>query len=325
MSNSTELYKKLMEEAQGKKLRLNAKNISQLTKIYEDTLESIVKKAGTARGGFTKAWLKDYEKFLKSKINELNNKISSLTAEAVKSASQIAASVDGNFLSKLDTEYELDIPTELINFAYSTNDNAILNIINGGFYKDNKSLSSRIWGYGDKNIQDIQYVINKGMLEQKSYLEIIKDLEKYVNPSAKKDFNFKKVYPNINKNVDYNAQRLLRTSMNHSFFSSNVANWNRNPFVEAVHWELSSQHGIRQVAHFGEDVCDEYSNQNRYDLGTGNFPKDQVPIPHPSCMCIQYAVIPKSLEDVGRELRDWLNGGSNLELDNWYSKEKKGA
>ncbi len=323
MSDSTVLYKKLMEEAQKKKLKLNSDSIRKLNKLYESTLESVIRKAGSARGGFTKTWLKDYEKFLRIKMNELNEQLVRLTKDTIKTSSQIASSVEGDFLTHIDNKYDLDIPIELIDFAYSINNDAILNIINGGFYKDNKSLSDRIWGYGDKNISDIQYILNKGMMEQKSYLEIVKDLEKYVNPTAKKDFNWKRVYPGVNKNVDYNAQRLLRTSMNHSFFNSNISNWNENPYVEAIHWELSSQHYSRQIKVFGPDVCDDYTNQDDYGLGQGNFPKDRVPIPHPQCLCYQYAVIPKSLDKIGRELRQWLNGDSNTLLDNWYNSSNK--
>ena len=52
----------------------------------------------------------------------------------------------------------------------------------GGFYKDNRSLSERIWNNVNGSMQDIQYILTKGMASNKSYLEIIKDLESYVNP-----------------------------------------------------------------------------------------------------------------------------------------------
>lgn len=322
MSNSNELYKKLLLEAQDDKLKLANSNRKKLKKIYEDALEDIIKKAANARGGFTKAWLNDYKVYLKKKIYDLNNDILNLTTEAVETSSQIAAGVNGAFVEYFNDNYELNIPKELLSGAYSTNDDVILGIINGGLYKDDRSLSARIWGYGNQNLEDIQYIINKGMVEQKSYLDIIKDLEKYVDPNARRDWKFNKVYPNLgNKTVDYNAQRLLRTSVNHSFYFTNIANYKKNPYVDAVHWNLSLQHYERQVKVFGEDICDEYVRQNRYGLGTGNFPKDEVPVPHPSCMCFQTAVINKSLDEIANELSKWMNGGGNSILDNWF-KEK---
>lgn len=319
MSDSTELYRKLLMQAQSQKLQLNSGNLRKLSKLYNDALEDVIKRASTARGGFTKTWLKDYEKYLRNKMNDLNNEIVNLSTDAIKTSSQIAASVQGGFFSYINDKYDLKVPKEFLSFAYSTNNTVVMNIINGGLYKDNKSLSSRIWGYGEENLKDIQYIINKGMLSQKPYLEIIKDLESYVDPNSKKSFSWKKVYPNINKSVDYNAQRLLRTSINHAFYFTNMQNYKENPFIDAVHWELSSQHFTRQVKHFGEDVCDRYANQNDYNLGTGNFPKNEVPIPHPSCMCFQSAVMGKSLNNIAEELNTWMNGETNKSLDNWYS------
>ena len=321
MSDSSEVYKKLLLEAQQNKVNLNNKNIRKLLKLYEDALEGVIKKASTARGGFTKAWLNDYKKYLGEQIDDLNNQIISLSTDAIKASSQIAASVQGDFLKYISNKYELSVPKELLGFAYNTNNTVIMNIINGGLYKDNKSLSSRVWGYGKENLEDIQYILNKGMLEQKSYFDIIKDLEKYVDPNARKDFSWKKVYPNVNKSVDYNAQRLLRTSVNHAFYFTNMQNYKENPYCEAVHWELSSQHFARQVKLFGEDVCDQYASQNRYGLGTGNFPKDEVPVPHPSCMCYQSPVINKSLDKIAEELNEWAVNSNNNSINEWVKQK----
>ena len=90
-----------------------------------------------------------------------------------------------------------------------------------------------------------------------------------------------------------------------------------NPYVEAMHWNLSSQHYERQVKHFGEDECDDYANQNDYELGTGNFPKNKVPIPHPQCLCYTTCVITKSLDDIGRELGQWIRGKDIDYLNKW--------
>lgn len=166
------------------------------------------------------------------------------------------------------------------------------------------------------NGKDIQYILTKGMAEQKSYLEIIKDLEKFLKSNT--DPDFKKTYTKLyNRKVDYNAQRLLRTAMNHMFYVQNVSNAKNNPYAEAMHWELSAEHGTRQVDRFGEDECDDYANSDYYNLGQGNFPPDKVPVPHPNCLCIQTIVIPKSLDEIGRELGEWINGKDISYLDEW--------
>ncbi|WP_298042549.1 hypothetical protein [uncultured Clostridium sp.] len=316
MSNSSNLYNNLLKDAANNKNKLTNQTIVEIRKLYSNAADDLIKKLSTAKGGFTKAWLADYEKYVRYKMLELDNNLVGLTSASIKSSAEIAASVQGDFFSYINNKYKLDIDKEIIQFAYNTNSKVIGQIIQGGFYKDNRSLSDRIWAYSNGTMKDIQYVLTKGMAEQKSYLEIIKDLEKYVNPSAKKDWNFGQVYPNLkNKTVDYNAQRLLRTSMNHMFYSQNVSNAKNNPFIEAMHWELSPEHGARQVDRFGEDECDDYASNDYYNLGQGNFPPAEVPVPHPNCLCIQTAVIPKSLDEIGEEIGDWLKGGNNPNLD----------
>ena len=50
------------------------------------------------------------------------------------------------------------------------------------------------------------------------------------------------------------------------FFNQNIYNCNKNPFCESIHWELSSEHWKRQVVHGGRDCCDDYAEQDDYDL-----------------------------------------------------------
>lgn len=318
MSNSSNLYNNLLKDAIENRNKLSNKTIVEIRKLYDNVANDLVKKLSTAKGGFTKAWLADYERYVRYKMLELDNELIGLTRDSIKSSAEIAASVQGDFINYINNKYNLNIDNKIIQFAYNTNSKVIGQIIQGDFYKDNRSLSDRIWTYSNGTMKDIQYVLAKGMAEQKSYLEMIKDLEKYVSPGAKKDWEFNKVYPNLkNKRVDYNAQRLLRTSMNHMFYCQNVDNAKNNPYVEAMHWQLSAEHGVRQVNRFGEDECDDYANNDYYNLGQGNFPINKVPVPHPNCLCTQTIIISKSLDEIGRELGQWINGKDIKYLDEW--------
>lgn len=315
MNNSNALYNSLLKDAVNEKNKLTVKTLNKIIKIYESTADDLLKKASTSRG-FTRAWTKDYERYIKYKILELNNELAKVSDSSIRTSAEIAASVQGDFLSYINNKYTLDIDKSMLEFAYTTNEKLIGQIIQGGFYKDNRSLSDRIWGYGNQNGKDIQYILTKGMTEQKSYLDIIKDLEKFLKSNT--DPDFKKTYTKLyNRKVDYNAQRLLRTAMNHMFYVQNVSNAKNNPYAEAMHWELSAEHGTRQVDRFGEDECDDYANSDYYNLGQGNFPPDKVPVPHPNCLCIQTIVIPKSLDEIGRELGEWINGKDISYLDEW--------
>ena len=305
----------MLKDAVNEKNKLTVKTLNKIIKIYESTADDLLKKASTSRG-FTRAWTKDYERYIKYKILELNNELAKVSDSSIRTSAEIAASVQGDFLSYINNKYTLDIDKSMLEFAYTTNEKLIGQIIQGGFYKDNRSLSDRIWGYGNQNGKDIQYILTKGMAEQKSYLDIIKDLEKFLKSNT--DPDFKKTYTKLyNRKVDYNAQRLLRTAMNHMFYVQNVSNAKNNPYAEAMHWELSAEHGTRQVDRFGEDECDDYANSDYYNLGQGNFPPDKVPVPHPNCLCIQTIVIPKSLDEIGRELGEWINGKDISYLDEW--------
>lgn len=315
MNNSNALYNSLLKDAVNEKNKLTAKTLNKIIKIYEGAADDLLKKASTSRG-FTRAWTKDYERYIKYKILELNNELAKVSESSIRTSAEIAASVQGDFLSYINNKYTLDIDKSMLEFAYTTNEKLIGQIIQGGFYKDNRSLSDRIWGYGNQNGKDIQYILTKGIVEQKSYLEIIRDLEKFLKSNT--DPDFKKTYTKLyNRKVDYNAQRLLRTAMNHMFYVQNVSNAKNNPYAEAMHWELSAEHGTRQVDRFGEDECDDYANSDYYNLGQGNFPPDKVPVPHPNCLCIQTIVIPKSLDEIGRELGEWINGKDISYLDEW--------
>ena len=315
MNNSNALYNSLLKDAVNEKNKLTVKSLNKIIKIYESTADDLLKKASTSRG-FTRAWTKDYERYIKYKILELNNELAKVSDSSIRTSAEIAASVQGDFLSYINNKYTLDIDKSMLEFAYTTNEKLIGQIIQGGFYKDNRSLSDRIWDYGNQNGKDIQYILTKGMAEQKSYLDIIKDLEKFLKSNT--DPDFKKTYTKLyNRKVDYNAQRLLRTAMNHMFYVQNVSNAKNNPYAEAMHWELSAEHGTRQVDRFGEDECDDYANSDYYNLGQGNFPPDKVPVPHPNCLCIQTIVIPKSLDEIGRELGEWINGKDISYLDEW--------
>lgn len=316
------LYEKLMKQAQKEKISLVNSNSRLLKRMYEEIAINLIKRSKSARGGFTKAWLKDFEKYVEYRYKQLNNDIAKLVEDSIISSGEIASAVEGDFLSYISMKYKLDIPKELVNNMYGINQDVILRMISGDYYKNGAGVSKSIWRYSEINKSDINYIIAKGMAEQKTFIDIIGDLEKYVDPGAKKSWDFSKVYPNLKNGrkatVDFNAQRLLRTSINHTFYSQMMDKANKNPFVNAIHWSLSSSHYSRQVNHFGEDVCDQYASQDDYGLGQGNFPKDNVPIPHPCCLCSQYPVNADSLDKIAEEIGGWLRGKSSSRLDEWF-------
>ena len=71
----------------------------------------------------------------------------------------------------------------------------VLNIASGKLYGDNWSLSKAIWKNGIRTKSDIQNVVAKGLTENKPIKDIADDLMKYVDPTARKPWDWSKVYP----------------------------------------------------------------------------------------------------------------------------------
>ena len=124
MNNSNALYNSLLKDAVNEKNKLTAKTLNKIIKIYEGAADDLLKKASTSRG-FTRAWTKDYERYIKYKILELNNELAKVSESSIRTSAEIAASVQGDFLSYINNKYTLDIDKSMLEFAYTTNEKLI--------------------------------------------------------------------------------------------------------------------------------------------------------------------------------------------------------
>lgn len=87
------------------------------------------------------------------------------------------------------------------------------------------------------------------------------------------------VNPNTPGGVRYAAMRLSRTEINNAFHFAQTRDNAMKPWVDGQKWYLSGSHPK-------PDECNDFAEQNRFDLGVGVFPKDDVPNkPHPHCLC----------------------------------------
>lgn len=309
-------YRKLMQTARRNHLA-NIKAVSkEIEKLYRDAALELAEQAiHSGSRTLDERWRLEYSKSLHQRAEQLAAGLYETTLQGLKRSASLPSAATQDFFSAIGGNSFRDV------FA-GTPDDVLTQILSGEIYKDKRGLSPRIWGTAKGLEKDVDYIVNRGIAEKKSAYKIAKDLEAYVQKPAARDWDWGKVYPNMRgKKIDYNAQRLARTAINHSYWLSNVKTCQKNPFVEAMHWELSSQHWHRQIKPFGRDECDDYAEQDKYGLGTGNFPADELPLPHPQCLCVQYAVIPQSLEEIGDELGAWMAGEPNERLDAWYEKE----
>ena len=129
MSNSSNLYNNLLKDAIENRNKLSNKTIVEIRKLYDNVANDLVKKLSTAKGGFTKAWLADYERYVRYKMLELDNELIGLTRDSIKSSAEIAASVQGDFINYINNKYNLNIDNKIIQFAYNTNSKVIGQII----------------------------------------------------------------------------------------------------------------------------------------------------------------------------------------------------
>ena len=292
-------YKELVAEAQNKRLQITRRQQQQIAKLYRDIAKDMGREiAKRSEKTLTYRWLKDYAKSLKSQSKALFSDIQGIVSLGILDTAAAFVEAEEQFWSGV-------VPglSERFRDAFSSiSQTCVDELMNGGIYKDFTGLSERIWAYQKKYSRDIGYIINRGIIEQKSAFELAKDLEMYVDPRAKKPWEWRKVYPGCNKAVDYNAQRLARTSVTHAYQMSFQRSTIDNPFIEKYQWHSSN----------AGKVC-ELCAQRDGKL----FEKAKVPFDHPNGMCVITAVIPKSMDEIAEELNDWANGGSNPALDKW--------
>lgn len=265
-------YYKLLKQAQSKKLSINKETLLKVKKLYSDIGKELVEKLEQANE-IDKKYIKSYMEYVEKELKSIENQIQELTVKGITDTSQLMSNVDGDFFSNLAKKYDLDIDSNILESLYKPNMNVINKIVNGGLYKDNKSLSERIWSYRKNNLNKIQDILIDGMVNKRPLQDICSKLEAYTGGGNSKVKAINKAYGSMNAN----ALRLVRTSLNHAFTETMKDETRHNPFVEGYQWILSGQHSIRMP---GGDICDDYANHDE-GLGRGVFGKGNLPGPHP--------------------------------------------
>lgn len=305
MSGRLGNYLELVANAQKKRLQITRDQKKQIADLFCQSAKDFEREAGKKNEkSLTYRWLKDYAKSLRREGKKLFQEIGDITSANIQGASEAVAEAEQRFYTKL-----CPLLSERFSDVFSTVPKEMVEeLMSGGIYKDFAGLSERIWDYQRKYDWDIQTIINRGIVQQKPAYDLAKDLELYLRPDAKKPWNWGVVYPGVNRQVDYSAQRLARTAVTHAYQLSLQRATRDNPFVEGYRWHSSNSGRVCPL-------CRERDGQV--------FEKDSLPLDHPNGMCVVTAEIPKSYEEIGRELGDWAAGKSdNPELDNWLGNDR---
>lgn len=268
----------------------------QVYKDYKKQMDALpLKGEGTVSQSIQRTYLNKLTKQLKEAYQSISWDLESQIEKGMLDAAGAVVEDNNTWLKKAGLSIEGA-------YSYVPKD-IVYKLSTGKIYGKGWTLSKSIWGQEQKTLYDIDQVIAMGVAGNKSAYEIAKDLEKYVNPSAKKEWNWSKVYPGTSKKVDYNAQRLARTMVSHSYQQSLVATTRHNPFAHGYKWR--SAHTSRTC-----EICNERDGKV--------YSADDLPLDHPNGLCT-FLVEVDSLGDVADRLADWALGKDDTGIDEWVS------
>ena len=313
------LYYRLLKESQREKLSINKKTLLKVKKLYEEESKKLISKLNNANE-MNSQYINSYLEYVNKELKSLSKQIEKLTKQGIADTSQLMTEVNADVFSYIVKKYNLDIEPDILESLYKPNSNVINKIISGNLYKDNKSLSKRIWGYNRNNLNKIQEILIDGMVNKRPLQDITNTLSAYTGGGNTKVKAITSAYGQMNAD----SLRLVRTSLNHAFIETMKDETKKNPFIEGYKWIMSGAHSSRMP---NGDICDDYSSHDE-GIGIGVFKKNNIPIPHPNCMCVIIPYSEKPLETIGEEIGKWIKGEPNKGIDAWvesrgYIKENK--
>ena len=273
----------------------------EILNLYQEWADEIGKKAKqyshkTAPSyAVAERQMKELEKQLRETSDNITTEIYTGIKQSIYKVSESVVNTNKEWLKSLGFEGEtLDIA-----FNYVP-DEIVQKLVTGQIYDSGWSLSKRIWSDKEETLSELYKITAGGVAQNKSIYEIAKDLEKYVSPTAAKPWNLvdkdgKKIYP---KQVDYNAQRLARTLVQHGYQQSFVETTKENPFIIDYVWNSN-----------GSRACELCMDRD----GT-HYKKHELPMDHPNGMCTMEPNVSETLID---DLANWFNepAGSYPEID----------
>ena len=296
------MVKNPFEYAQGRRLEITRKQQREIKEIYRDALRDIKYKYGRLENKTSryaenkKLYLDSLKREYEQQIKDIGKKTESTIM--TNSTEMVNAVLQNNEMYLNGLGYN----SYINNYAIRTD--VINRLATGQVYGGSWNLSSAIWGDDAAKIKEINTIIARGVAEGKSLFNISKQLEKYVNPDKLNLTNI----PGIRTKVDYNAQRLARTMIQHAYQEAFVAATIHNPFIEAYQWITS---GSDRVC----ELCMERESEDHYGLGPGVFPKDSLPLDHPNGQCTFDIVVTMSDDEMADAIADWYLGVGDEEMN----------
>ena len=155
------------------------------------------------------------------------------------------------------------------------------------FYNNKEwTLSSRIWDISKAGIKNIKDIFSKTIFEDCN--KTARFLERYQQVGSRTAC---REYPSMMKrlggrvppDLSFEAHRLARNENAERAFADCLERWKENEYVGAVQWLLSNN---RNPKYERLCKCNDIAYEDRFGLGEGIYPKDEVPDrPHVMCLC----------------------------------------
>lgn len=292
-----------LRDAEQARMEITREQEKEIHKLYHSVylelsreLESLPKKG--VSNSLRRSYLKNLTKQLNDSYQMVGKNLSKLIEGGMESVSQYVVEDNQKWLEKVGLT---------VAGAYSRVPHDIVSMLSSGkLYGEGWTLDKAIWGDSEKKSHDINQIVAAGVAANRSAYEIAKDLESYVNPDAKKPWDWSKVYPGTSKKVDYNAQRLARTMVSHAYQQSLLATTKYNPFVKGYKWRSAHTHRTCEI-------CNERDGQV--------YSAEDLPLDHPNGLCT-FLVVIDDLDTVADRLGDWAQGKRDPDLDRWYQSMK---
>lgn len=286
----------------------------EIAALYENWADEIGERAkyyshkSTASAPVSERYYKELQKQMRATSQEVSNEVYKKIKKNLYIVSDAVVADNVKWLESFGFE------SAGLNAAFShVPDNVVRNLITGQIYDSGWSLSARIWSDNEMALKDVYQIMGRGLAQNKSIYEIAKDLEAYVNPGVRKNWNpilamkntktgkieYKRIYK---KAIDYNAQRLARTLVQHGYQQSFLAVTQKNPFITDYVWHSN---GSRPC-----ELCKARDGEH--------FKKNELPMDHPNGMCTMEPTVAKDMID---QLANWFNSpdGTYPEIDEFAS------
>lgn len=296
----------IFQSAEQARDAIQASQQKEIAALYEQWAKQIGAKAvkfshqSNLSAPVSEMQMRELEKMLQQANEQVTKEVNGIIVRNMYRSSNVVVQSNVEWLKSLGFD------GEAVNVAFSNVPTGIVqNIITGNIYQGRWNLSRAIWGSNEAILKDVYGVVAAGVAQNLPTYEIAKLLEQYVKPSSKKPWNLKAPdgKPIYRKQVDYNAQRLARTLVQHSYQQTFVTVTKYNPMVIDYIWNSN-----------GSRVCEICKARDGK-----HFAKNELPMDHPNGMCVMVPNV-DSYDKMADRLADWVNGKEDPELDEYAGK-----